>query len=105
MGRRNVQWTATFCNTLLITCDEEDRCGLIAALLVMKYALEKSSEQLSFNACDCDENVQSLLVSEQDRNSVRDVLEKYHVKCFAQHLVYIKLRFGRTHNICGANQM
>ena len=34
MGRRNVQWTATFCNTLLITCDEEDRCGLIAALLV-----------------------------------------------------------------------
>ena len=46
-------------------------------------ALEKSSEQLSFNACDCDENVQSLLVSEQDRNSVRDVLEKYHVKCFA----------------------
>ena len=40
-------------------------------------ALEKSSEQLSFNACDCDENVQSLLVSEQDRNSVRDVLEKY----------------------------
>ena len=105
MGRRNVQWTVTFCNTLLITCDEEDRCGLIAALLVMKYALEKSSEQLSFNACDCDENVQSLLVSEQDRNSVRDVLEKYHVKCFAQHLVYIKLRFGRTHNICGANQM
>ena len=59
-------------------------------------ALEKSSEQLSFNACDCDENVQSLLVSEQDRNSVRDVLKKYHVKCFAQHLVYIKPRFGRT---------
>ena len=59
-------------------------------------ALEESSKQLSFNACDCDENVQSLIVNEQDKNSVRDVLEKYHNKCFVQHHVYIKPRFGRT---------
>lgn len=45
-------------------------------------ALEESSEQLSFNAHDCDENVQSLTVSEQDKNSVHDVLEKYHNKHF-----------------------
>ena len=59
-------------------------------------ALEESSKQLSFNARDCDENVQSLIVNEQDKNSVRDVLEKYHNKCFVQHHVYIKPRFGRT---------
>ena len=59
-------------------------------------ALEESSEQLSFNACDCDENVRSLIVSQQDKNSVRDVLEKHHDKCFVQHHVYIKLCFGRT---------
>ena len=58
--------------------------------------MEESSEQLSFNARDCDENVQSLIISEQDKNSVRDVLEKYHNKCFVQHHVYIKSRFGRT---------
>lgn len=59
-------------------------------------ALEESSEQLSFNARDCDENVQSLIVSEQDKNSVRDVLEKYHNKHFVRHHVYIKPHFGRT---------
>ena len=59
-------------------------------------ALEGNSEQLSFNARDCDENVQSLIVSEQDKNSERDVLEKYHNKYFVRHHVYIKPHFGRT---------
>ena len=45
-------------------------------------ALDQSSQQLSFNVHDCDENVQSLIVREQDKISVCDVLEKYHNKHF-----------------------
>ena len=59
-------------------------------------ALEQSSQHLSFNALDCDENVQSLIVSEQDKNSVRDVFEKYRNKHIVRHHVYINPRFGRT---------
>ena len=59
-------------------------------------ALEESSEQLSFNARDCDKNVQSLIVSEQDKGSVRDVLEKYHNQHLVKHHVNIKPRVGKT---------
>ena len=59
-------------------------------------ALEQSSQHLSFNALDCDENVQSLIVSEQDKNSVHDVFEKYRNKHIVRHHVYINPRFGRT---------
>lgn len=59
-------------------------------------ALEESSEQLTFNARDCDESLQSLIVNELDKNSVRDVLEKYHNKHLVKHHMHIKPLIGRT---------
>lgn len=56
--------------------------------------LEETFDNVRFNKRDCDATLRSLSVSDDDRNRLSAVLQRYHHKRLVNHHVYVKPRFG-----------
>ena len=56
--------------------------------------LEETFDNVRFNKRDCDASLRSLSVSDDDRNRVSAILQRYHDKRLVNHHVYVKPSFG-----------
>ena len=56
--------------------------------------LEETFENVRFNKRDCDATLSSLSVSDDDRNRIRAILQRYHDKQLVNHHIYVKPSFG-----------
>ena len=56
--------------------------------------LEETFDNVRFNKRDCAASLRSLSVSDDDRNRVSAILQRYHDKPLVNHHVYLKPRFG-----------
>lgn len=57
--------------------------------------LEETFDNVRFSKHDCDATLRSLSVSNNNRNRLSAVLQKYHHKPLVNHHVYVKPSFGR----------
>jgi len=55
--------------------------------------LEETFDNVRFNKRDCDATLHSLSVSDDDRNQLSAVLQRYHHKWLVNHHIYVKPRF------------
>ena len=56
--------------------------------------LEETFDNVRFNKRDCDATLDSLSVSDDDRNQVSAVLQRYHGKLLVNHHIYVKQALG-----------
>ena len=56
--------------------------------------LDETFDNVRFNKRDCDASLHSLSVSDDDRNRLSAILQRYHDKRLVKHHVYVKPSLG-----------